>query len=183
MSLVGLVLAVHRRLADAGVSHAFGGALALGYVAQPRGTVDVDVNVFVPVDGLDPVLGALEPLGLRPEGAPAPPVAGVRLRGGTPYPVDLFPSLSPHYAEVEQRRVSRPFGADAIALPFLSAEDLALFKLSFGRAQDWVDLESIAVARPDLDVAYIERQLVALRGPTLYPRVARLRQLLRRTQP
>ena len=64
-------------------------------------------------------------------------------------------------------------------LPFLSAEDLAMFKLMFGRPQDWVDLRAIARARPTLDVEYIERQVVSLRGPTMYPRVARLRGYLR----
>jgi len=64
-------------------------------------------------------------------------------------------------------------------LPFLSAEDLSVFKLSSARPQDWVDLRAIAAARPDLDVDYVERQLVGLRGPTMYARVARLRSFLR----
>jgi len=29
-----------------GLPHAFGGALALAYYAEPRATVDIDVNVF-----------------------------------------------------------------------------------------------------------------------------------------
>ena len=40
---------VHRTLSKAAVAHAFGGALALAQVAEPRGTVDVDVNVFTPL--------------------------------------------------------------------------------------------------------------------------------------
>ena len=66
-------------------------------------------------------------------------------------------------------------------LPFLGAEDLCVFKLSFNRAKDWLDLAEIAKARPDLDVDQIEELLVALRGPTMYPRVAHLRTLLRTT--
>jgi hypothetical protein len=54
-----------------------------------------------------------------------------------------------------------------------------VFKLSFARPQDWVDVRAIAAARPELEVDYIERQLVALRGPTMYPRLARLRSFLR----
>ena len=30
--------------------HAFGGALALAYYAEPRATIDIDLNVFVPAD-------------------------------------------------------------------------------------------------------------------------------------
>lgn len=46
----------------------------------------------------------------------------------------------------------------------LSAEDLALFKLSFGRDKDWVDLRAIVAARAELDVDYIECQLIGMRG-------------------
>ena len=61
----------------------------------------------------------------------------------------------------------------------MSAEDVVLFKLSFGRDKDWVDLRAIALARPDVDVAYVERQLISLRGPSMHPRIARFRRLLR----
>ncbi len=91
----------------------------------------------------------------------------------------MFPSLDERYDEIARRVEDHPFGREGELLPFLSAEDLALFKLSFSRPQDWVDLSAIARARPDLDVNYIERQLVGLSGPNMYPRVARLRSLLR----
>lgn len=181
MSLVGLVLEVHDQLDAASLAHAFGGALALAYVAEPRGTVDVDVNVFTPIAEVDVVLDALAAIGLGPEGARRDwiPAAGVRLRReADPYPVDLFASLDDRYGEIERRCLHHAFGNGGAVLPFLSAEDLSLFKLSFGRDKDWVDLRAIARARPDLDVDYIERQLIGLRGPTLYPRVARLRSLL-----
>lgn len=182
MSLVDLVVDVHRTLEGADVRHAFGGALALAYIAEPRATVDVDVNVFAALEEIDAVLGAFAGLDLHAEQPRERwlPVAGVRLRRlVTPYPVDVFPSLDERYAEIEQRCVTHPFGPDGVVLPFLSAEDLALFKLSFGRDKDWVDIRSIAQARPDLDVDYIERQLTGLRGPTMHPRIARLRTMLR----
>ncbi len=182
MDFVGLIVAVHDHLDRAGISHAFGGALALGYVAEPRGTVDIDVNVFLPPAEMDRVADALAALGYQP--APrdekAPPVAGVRFEHETePFPLDVFPSLDKRYAETERRRVLHPFGPQEKELPFLSPEDLCVFKLSFGRAQDWVDLQSVATVRPDVDAEYIEEQVVALRGPTMYPRVARFRAFLR----
>lgn len=182
MSLVALVLDVHRQLTKASLAHAFGGALALAYVSEPRGTIDVDINVFTPFDEVDVILEVLASIDLRPEHARADwlPVAGIRLRRVTdPYPVDLFASLDDRYAEIERRCVRRPFGRGDAVLPFLSAEDLAMFKLSFGRDKDWVDLRAIVLAQPNLDVDYIERQLVSLRGPSMYPRVARLRSLVR----
>ncbi len=182
MSLVRLVLDVHRQLAGASVSHAFGGALALAYVAEPRGTVDVDVNVFTPLAEVDRILDVLAAIHLRPERDRADwlPTAGIRLRRDPdPYPVDLFLSLDERYAEIELRCPRYPFGDEDAVLPFLSAEDLALFKLSFSRDKDWVDLRAMARARPALDIDYIERQLVGLRGPGMYPRVVRLRSFLR----
>lgn len=91
----------------------------------------------------------------------------------------MFPSLDERYDEIRRRCVNHPFGSEQEVLPFLSAEDLALFKLSFGRDKDWVDLRAIAQSTPTLDLDYIESQIVALRGPGMYPRVARLRALVR----
>jgi hypothetical protein len=182
MNLVELVLAVHRHLHDGLISHAFGGALALAYVADPRGTADIDLNVFAPPAEIDPALSVLARLDLHPEHDRDQWLAsaGIRLRSAAlPFPVDVFPSLDARYAEVERRVVWHPFGPEETLLPFLSAEDLTMFKLSFGRDRDWVDLRAIAAARPDLDIDYIEAQLVGLRGPSMYPRLARLRALVR----
>ncbi|MEP6623711.1 MAG: hypothetical protein ABJC79_04665 [Acidimicrobiia bacterium] len=182
MEFVDLIIAVHDHLDQARLPHAFGGALALAYIATPRGTVDIDVNIFVPPARLDDVADSLAPLGLR---APEPfdgelPIAGVRFEHpDDPFPVDVFLSLDDRYAEIERRSLLHQFGRGLNALPFLSAEDLCVFKLSFGRPQDWVDLRAIAAARPDLDIETIEELVVALRGPTMYPRVARLRSFLR----
>lgn len=131
---------------------------------------------------LDEVAVALAPLGLR---RPQPtdqdlPIAGIRFEHfEDPFPVDVFPSLDHRYDEIRRRCVHHRFGRNAEMLPNLSAEDLCIFKLSFGRPQDWVDLEAIAAARPDLDVETIEELLVALRGPMMYPRIARLRSFVR----
>ena len=180
MDFVDLIITVHDHLDRTRIAHAFGGALALGYVAEPRGTVDIDVNVFVPTARLDEVVAALEPAGFRPpdEVAAGPPVAGIRFTHTyEPFPLDVFPSLDERYAEVEARAVRHPFGRGEDMLPFLSAEDLCVFKLSFNRARDWVDLAAVAQARPDLDLDVVGDLLVALRGPTMHPRLARFRAL------
>ncbi len=63
------LLAVHDGLAAAGIPHAIGGAIALGYcVLEPRGTRDVDVNVFVPPERAREVFAAL-PAGVEVSGA------------------------------------------------------------------------------------------------------------------
>src|SRR5687768_44820 len=63
-ALADKVVALHEALDGAGIPHAVGGALALAYYAEPRATVDIDINVFVEVDRVDDVLGALAPLGV-----------------------------------------------------------------------------------------------------------------------
>jgi hypothetical protein len=182
MEFVDLIIAVHDHLDGADLRHAFGGALALGYIATPRGTVDIDVNIFVSPAELERVDTALAPLGLsRSLQTDADlPIAGIRFENSDdPFPVDVFPSLDDRYSEIEQRCVRYPFGRARDELPFLSAEDLCVFKLWFGRPQDWVDLRAIAAARPDLDIGTIRDLVVGLRGPTMHPRVARLLSFLR----
>jgi hypothetical protein len=64
-------------------------------------------------------------------------------------------------------------------LRFLSAEDLTIFKMSFGRTKDWADIEAMIAAGTLIDADYVEHQLVQAEGPTVYPSVARLRAMLR----
>ena len=91
-SLPDKVVALHHALEHGGVAHAFGGALALAYYAEPRTTVDVDVNVFVTADHADDIAAALGPLGVdtTPLSGPSPAREGqVRCRWGRT-PIDLF---------------------------------------------------------------------------------------------
>ena len=84
MTVVDVVLAAHEHFERLGRDHAFGGALALAYYADPRGTVDVDVNVFVGFDAAPEVVDELGALGFMPTQPQAQwlPVAGGKQRGG-----------------------------------------------------------------------------------------------------
>ncbi len=184
MDFVNLIVTVHQQLDAAEISHAFGGALSLGYAAEPRGTKDIDVNVFVAPERLPDVEFALSSIGFRRRieagDAEVVPAAGVRFEHVTePFPIDVFCSIDDRYREIEGRVTTHPFGRNDEVLPFLSPEDLCVFKLAFNRPKDWLDLAEITRARPDLDVDVIEDLVVALHGPTMYPRVARLRSLVR----
>ena len=64
-SLTDKVVALDQALTEAKIDHAFGGALALAYYAEPRATVDVDINVFVAPEMHDAVFAALSPLGVE----------------------------------------------------------------------------------------------------------------------
>ena len=63
-SLPEKIVALHERLRGAGIAHAFGGALALAYYAEPRATDDIDVNLFLEPGAVASVLDALTPLGV-----------------------------------------------------------------------------------------------------------------------
>ena len=55
------VVAIHCGQEEAKLPHAIGGTLALAYYAEPRATVDIDINLFVPTDGWPEAHDALAP--------------------------------------------------------------------------------------------------------------------------
>ncbi len=150
------VVALERALRAAGIPHAFGGAIALAYYATPRGTQDVDVNLFVPASDLDRVLAALTPLGVDAATAQARRAAEreeqVRLYwDGTP--LDLFFAYDALHEACRERRRLVPFPGERISI--LSGEDLAIFKVLFSREKDWRDLRELLYAQGErFDAAY-----------------------------
>jgi hypothetical protein len=123
MKLTDVVLEVHDHLDAIAVPHAFGGALALDQIVDPRGTVDIDVNVFA-AQPLEETIACFAPLGYLPEleAQDLVPIAELRLRrGADPFPLDVFPPRDPErYDEIARRRVYLPFGDPVRQLPFLS---------------------------------------------------------------
>lgn len=161
VSLPEKVLAIHRALAAAKIPHAIGGAIALAYYAEPRATVDVDVNVFVSTDRWPEVRTALAPLGvdvgldeeaLTRDGQ-------VRLWWDR-NPVDLFFSYDPLHDEMQSATRRVPF-SDA-RIPILAPEHLAICKAVFDRPKDWLDLEAMLVVTEPLDIDSIESWLTRL---------------------
>jgi hypothetical protein len=163
VSLPEKVVAIHRALAAAKVPHAIGGALALAYYAEPRATVDVDVNVFVATDRWADVRGALEPLGIDvdTDEAALERDGQVRLWWG-PNPVDLFFSYDPFHDEMQGASRRVPFG-DA-RIPILAPEHLLICKAMFDRPKDWLDIEAILVVTEPLDVDEIQHWLARMVG-------------------
>jgi len=169
------VHAVHRALDAAAIPHAVGGALALGFHGAPRATVDIDVNVFVPVERWAEVGRALAPLGVEVE-VDAESVTRereVRL-GWDENPVHLFFSYDELHAAMPAAVREVPFAGTTI--PIVAPEHLVVRKALLDRPKDWPDIEAILVAAEPLDVEKIERWLERLAGPD-DPRVARLREL------
>jgi hypothetical protein len=171
-SLPTKIVALHQHLDDAGLPHAFGGALALAWCTQQaRGTIDIDVNVFVDVGQVDHLLEALpgevswtdEDLGLLLRDGQA------RLRWEET-PVDVFLNTTDFHRAVAGRCRTESFAGAVI--PFLACDDVAVFKAFFGRTKDWADLEAMAEAGT-LGVDRVAGVLIAHLGPA-DPRIAKV---------
>ncbi len=164
MLFTELIFATHKALDDAGLEHAFGGALALmHYVAEPRTTWDVDVNISVSRENADVVVAALSGIvqASKEQVAFLKQDGQVRLLVGR-YPLDIF--LAEHEFHDEMRMMSsmRPFGDRE--LPYISATHLTVLKAMFNRSKDWVDIESM-LRHGSVDVQRAIGWLVTLQGP------------------
>lgn len=166
-SLDEKVARIAASLVERRVPHAFGGALALAYYAEPRATVDIDLNVFVPLERTTIVLEPLEELGAAVDRADVERRARrdgqVRLRWGRT-PIDLFFSHDPFHESCAGRVREVPFGEDRIRV--LGPEDLVLFKATFDRRKDWIDIEQVLFTTAgEFDIGYARRWMERLVGP------------------
>jgi hypothetical protein len=161
--LVDKLFAVHDALEEKSLPHAFGGAIALAYcVEEPRGTRDLDVNVFCDAADAGKVLAAL------PAGVKIGPddVARVQRDGQARLfwdgvPIDVFLNNLPLHEEVSKAVVWVTLeGREA---PMLDCASLVLFKSFFDRTKDWGDIEAVAIAAPG-DVGAAAAKLAELVG-------------------
>ena len=175
--LADKIVAIDAALDAGDVPHAFGGALALAFhTAEPRGTRDIDVNLFCGPDDAATTFAALPPKVVS-----SPKDARAVVRDGQvrlfwdDTPVDLFFSTGAFHDHVATGTRRVPFAGTTI--PILGATDLVVFKAFFDRTKDWADIEAmLEVGAPDAHEAL--GWLVELLGPTDH-RVDRLRALMR----
>jgi hypothetical protein len=162
------------------IPHAFGGALALAYYAEPRATIDIDLNVFVPVERYDDVAAPLLELGVR---ADDPQARAAAARDGQTRvmwdetPIDLFFAYDAFHDAAADACRSVPF-ADA-TIPILAPEHLVVCKVVFNRPKDWVDIDAILDDDVALDVAEVLRWVGRIAGDT-DPRYERIAAVLTR---
>jgi hypothetical protein len=162
--ILDAIVELHDGLDAAGIRHAFGGAFALLWcTGEPRTTVDIDLNVFVPPAETQRVLDAL------PEEVVATDKQVTELKTDGQcrlmfdgIPVDIFLDTTRFHDDVrihvrEHLLVERK-------LPFLGCNDLAVFKAFFNRRKDWADIEDMLRAGR-LDVAYVTGILSEYLGP------------------
>jgi hypothetical protein len=175
LTLAERVVALHDALVD--VPHAFGGALALAYYAEPRATVDIDLNVFVPAERFEVVADPLRRLGVAVDGQAAELVArdGQARVWWDATPVDLFFAYDAFHHAAERARRSVPFADGEI--PILSPEHLMTCKVVFNRGKDWVDLDAMRALGQPIDSAEVLRWVARIVGDE-DPRYERIVALL-----
>ena len=164
------LLSVARELIDQlerdSIPYALGGALALAYWSDPRGTLDIDITVFVSVAELHRVVRSLESLGATIDHDAARESAVKRGMFATSlhgYRLDLFIPDIPLYESARGRRRSVLLqGRPALVW---SAEDSVIFKLLYFRTKDRADIEALVrIQSADLDAGYIHRWLLEMVG-------------------
>ena len=178
MTLADKIVALHRALEGAEVPHAFGGALALAYWTEdPRGTSDIDLNVFLPADEAAVALRVLPDGVDRPQGTAERIAADGQIRlWWDETPIDLFFDYVPVHAAAARHRREVPFAGTQI--PVLGPVELAVFKVMFERTRDWADIEAM-VAAQSLDVGAVRESLATMLDDD-DPRFARLDGAVRR---
>jgi hypothetical protein len=174
--LVDKLMSIHDSLAQAGIAHAFGGAVALAYcVEEPRGTRDIDVNIFVDASRAEATLAHLpDGVRIRPEDLAKVVRDGQARLDWDGTPIDVFLNSVPLHDAVAAAVVWVPLTGREI--PVLDCASLAIFKAFFARTKDWADLEAIAQATPE-DIDAAATSIAELVGPD-DPAVARLESLI-----
>jgi hypothetical protein len=161
--LVEKLLAIHAALKARSLPHAFGGAIALAYcVQEPRGTRDLDLNVFVDAGRAAEVLAAM-PEGVRVQDVD---IEQAKRDGQTRLfwdgvPVDVFLNNLPLHEEVANGVVW--VDLQGTRIPVLGCASLVIFKSFFSRTRDWGDIEEVALATPE-DVVAAMKSVAGLVG-------------------
>jgi hypothetical protein len=178
LGLAEKLLRIHEGLERSGVEHAFGGAIALAYWTEdPRGTSDIDVNLFTSNREPRAALDAL-PDGVAYDERSIDAIerdGQIRLFWEDT-PIDLFFSNLPIHDEAERHRRQVQF--QDVEIPILGPLELALFKVMFDRTRDWADIEAMLEAG-SLDVDALRELIASLTGGE-DPRFARLDDAVRR---
>jgi hypothetical protein len=162
-----IALHLARELDERKVEYALGGALALGFWGKPRGTIDVDLNLFLPQNKPSDVIWCLQEIGCSVTASKA--IHSIREHGFcyatfASCRIDVFVSSSPIYEKARARRRRMHLGNQQVSV--LDAETLTVFKMMFFREQDIVDIRQILQAqRSRLDRAWVREQLVEIFGP------------------
>lgn len=174
--LVDKLFAVHDALRAAELNHAFGGAIALAYCTEePRGTRDLDVNIFTDSKDAAKALAALpSKVSVTTEDIETTVREGQRRLWWEDTPIDVFLNNHPFHNDVAAGVIWVPLSDREI--PVLDCASLVVFKALFNRTRDWADIEAVAEASPSqIDLAAPKLAHLIGTGDPIYVRLCSLR--------
>ena len=169
------LLALHEALDGEAIPHAFGGAIALAYcTSEPRGTRDIDLNVFVGTDQVDNVLDSLpDPVTVTKTSRSTARSEGQVRVVWNDTPIDVFFNTHAFHSRAEEAIRVVPF--ETTTIPVLGCSSLIVFKAMFDRTRDWADIEDMIAAGVDASGALADLNQVLGKDP----RTKRLASLIR----
>jgi hypothetical protein len=167
-----------------GCEYALGGAIALGFWAEPRGTLDVDLTLFLPSNEPSGTVRMLQTIGC--EFRTDRVIASLREHGFCQVMyqgrrIDVFVPTIEFYETARQRR--KRVLLDERPIFIWDPETLCVFKLMFFRRKDLADLEQILrVQGNQLDHSWVGRQIIQIYGER-DPRVSQWQELVNELLP
>lgn len=161
------------------VEYALGGAFALGFWAAPRGTLDVDITLYLAPDRPGECIWTLQEIGCTLSAQEASRFLtehGFCRATCGEFRVDVFLPITPFYEAARQRR--RRVDLDGQEVMIWDAETLAVFKMMFFRDKDTVDTQQILRTQgKSFDRIWVGEQLKSIFGRR-DPRVIRWDELV-----
>jgi len=147
------VMGIARALEQARIPHAFGGAIALAYYAAPRGTEDIDVNVFLEAEAAGTCLEELERLEIESPAADRDVRDHQMVLSWEHTPIHVCFSYDPFHERCRARARRVPFAEGEIWI--LSAEDITIFKAIYDRPKDRAEVREVLLCMGErMDVVY-----------------------------
>lgn len=146
--------------------YALGGAIALGFWGIPRGTVDVDLTLFLTPERPSECVWLLQEIGCQVSVAAA--CESLREHGFcrvsfNKLDVDVFVPLVPFYEIARTRRKQVQLHGQPLLV--WDAESLVVFKMMFFRRKDLADVEQVLVTQGiQFDHSWVREQLVGMYG-------------------
>jgi len=161
--LDGKVMGIAQALERARIPYALGGAIALAYYAAPRGTEDIDINVFLRAEEASKCSKALERLGIASPEVNRDMHQHQRLLFWEHTPIHVFFSYDPFHESCKARARQVPFADGEISI--LSAEDITIFKVIYDRPKDRAEVREVLLCLGErMDAAYTLEWLEWLLG-------------------
>ena len=155
-----------QKLEARGHEYAIGGAIALGFWGVPRGTIDVDLTLFLAAERPWECIWVLQEIGCEMSAVSA--AESLRQHGFCRVKfggldVDIFVPLVPFYEIARRRRKRVELAGRPIQV--WDAESLVVFKMMFFRRKDMADIEQVLMTQgARFDRAWVRDQLVAIYG-------------------